>query len=68
MNIFIAGLSDSRKKLHSLKKLSPLPDLSFQYMKTLVKSEKLRAFIAPNMIDLITFLGNNRKPAVYTGG
>ena len=31
----------------------------FQYMKALTNSEKLRAFIAPNMIDLITFLDDN---------
>ena len=37
-------------------------------MKALTKSEKLRAFIAPKMIDLITFLDNNGKSAVYTGG
>ena len=37
-------------------------------MKALTNSEKLRAFIAPNMIDLITFLGKNGKYTVYTGG
>ena len=42
--------------------------LLFQYMKALTKSEKLKAFIAPNMTDLITFLDNNGKSAVYTGG
>ena len=42
--------------------------LLFQYMKALTKSEKLRAFIAPNMTDIITFLDNNGKSAVYTGG
>ena len=42
--------------------------LLFQYMKALTKSEKLRAFIAPKMTDLITFLDNNGKSAVYTGG
>ena len=40
----------------------------FRYMKALTKSEKIRAFIAPNMKDLITFLDNNVKSAVYTGG
>ena len=40
----------------------------FQYMKALKKSEKLRAFIAPKMTDLITFLENNGKSAVYKGG
>ena len=44
------------------------PDrLLFQYMKALIKSEKLRAFIAPNMTDIITFLDNNRKSTVYKG-
>ena len=42
--------------------------LLFQYMKAFSKSDKLRAFIAPNMTDLITFLDNNVKYAVYTGG
>ena len=32
------------------------------------KSNKLKAFIALNMTYLITFLENNRKPAVYTRG
>ena len=42
--------------------------LLFQYMKALAKSEKLRHFIAPKMTDLITFLDNNVKYAVYEGG
>ena len=42
--------------------------LIFQYMKALTKSEKIRAFIAPNMTDLITSLDNNGKYAVYKGG
>ena len=33
--------------------------LLLQYMKALTKSEKLKAFIAPKMTDLITFLDNN---------
>ena len=33
--------------------------LLFQYMKALTKSEKLRAFVAPKMTDLITFLDKN---------
>ena len=37
-------------------------------MKALSNSDKLRAFIAPNMIYLITFRENNVKYAVYTGG
>ena len=40
----------------------------FQYTKALTKSEKLRAFIAPKTTDLITFLDNNVKSAVYMGG
>ena len=41
----------------------------FQYTKALSKSEKLKAFIliAPKMADLVTFLDNNEKSAVYTG-
>ena len=37
-------------------------------MKALTKSEKLRSFIAPKMIDLVTSLDKNGKYAVYTGG
>ena len=37
-------------------------------MKASSKSEKIKAFIAPKMTDLITLLENNRKYAVYTGG
>ena len=37
-------------------------------MKSLTNIDKLRAFIAPKMTDLITFLDNNGKSAVYTGG
>ena len=40
--------------------------LIFQYMKALTKSEKLRSFIVPKMTDLITFLDDNGKYAVYT--
>ena len=39
--------------------------LLFQYMKVLTKNEKLKAFIAPKMIDLIAFLDKNGKSAVY---
>ena len=42
--------------------------LLFQYMRELTKSKKLSAFIAPNMTYLITFLENNGKSDVYTGG
>ena len=42
--------------------------LLFQYMKVLTKSEKLRSFIAPKMIYIITFLDNNGKSDVYIGG
>ena len=42
--------------------------LLFLYTKELSKSDKLRDFIAPKMTDLITFLENNGKYAVYTGG
>ena len=41
--------------------------LLFHYIKALKKSEKLRAFIAPKMTDLITFFDNNGKYDVYTG-
>ena len=37
-------------------------------MKELSKSDKLRDFIAPKMTDIITFLDNNGKYAVYTCG
>ena len=48
--------------------ISPSTRLLFQYMKALSKSDKLRAFIAPNMTDIITFLDNKGKSAVYIGG
>ena len=37
-------------------------------MKELSKRDKLKSFIAPKMIYLITFLDNNGKSTVYTGG
>ena len=40
----------------------------FQYTKSLSKINKLKAFIAPKMTDLITFLDNNIKYVVYVGG
>ena len=40
----------------------------FEYMKALSKIYKLKAFITPKMTYIITFLDNNGKPAVYTGG
>ena len=42
--------------------------LIFQYMKALSKRDKLGAFIAPKMTDIITLPDNNWKSAVYTGG
>ena len=42
--------------------------LLLQYMKALTKSEKIKAFIAPKMTDLITFIDNKVKSAVYDGG
>ena len=42
--------------------------LLFQYMKALANSEKLKSFIAPKMTDLITFIDNKGKSAVYDGG
>ena len=47
--------------------VSPTRLLS-HYMKALANSEKLRAFIAPKMTDLITFLDKNGKSSVYEGG
>ena len=37
-------------------------------MKALTNSDKLKAFIASKMIDIITFLDKNVKSAVCTGG
>ena len=42
--------------------------LLLQYMMALSKSNKLRYFIGPKITDIITFLDNNIKSAVYTGG
>ena len=36
-------------------------------MKALSKSDKIKVFIVNKMKDLITFLDNNRKLAVYKG-
>ena len=37
-------------------------------MKALTKSEKIKAFIAPKMTYIITFLDKNGKSTVYEGG
>ena len=37
-------------------------------MKVFSKSDKLKAFIASNMADIITLLDNNGKSTVYIGG
>ena len=37
-------------------------------MKTFSKIDKLKAFIAPKITDIITFVDNNVKLAVYTVG
>ena len=42
--------------------------LLFRYMKEFSNIDKLRAFIAPKMIDLITLPDNNGKYAVYIVG
>ena len=36
-------------------------------MKALSNRNKLKAFIAPNITDLITLIDNSRKLAIYTG-
>ena len=42
--------------------------LLLQYMKVLTKSEKPKAFMAPKMTDLITFIDTKGKYAEYDGG
>ena len=42
--------------------------LLLRYMKSLTKSEKLKAFMAPKMTDLITFIDTKVKYADYDGG
>ena len=44
-----------------------LTRLLFQYTKSSSKSNKLKAFVATNMIYLITFPDNKVKYAAYTG-
>ena len=44
-----------------------LTRLILKYTKALSKSDKLKAFIAPKMTDLIKLTDNNRKSSVYTG-
>ena len=41
--------------------------LLFQYMQSFPKRDKIKAFIAPMITYLITFLDNNGKLSVYTG-
>ena len=41
--------------------------LIIQYMKALSKCDNLEALITSKMTDLIIFLDNNGKPAIYTG-
>ena len=42
--------------------------LIFQHMKALSNINKLKAFVATKMIDIIKFLEKNSKSAVYIGG
>ena len=42
--------------------------LLLHYMKALTNSEKLKAFIAPKITDLITFIDKKGKSDVYDGG
>ena len=42
--------------------------LLLQYMKALTNSEKLKAFMAPKITDLINFIDTKGKYAVYDGG
>ena len=48
------------------EKISPAR-LLFHYIKALSNNDKIRAFIAPKMTDLIIFLDNTGKSAVYIG-
>ena len=36
-----------------------------QYIKSFSNFDQLKSFIAPNMTDIIKFLGNNVKLAIY---
>ena len=54
-----------QKIILSVEIVSPTR-LLFQYVKALKNIEKLRAFIAQKMTDLITLPGKNGKYAVYT--
>ena len=64
----MARFSYSNSKSCSLEKLSPLPDFSSGTRSHCQKSDQIIAFVAPKMTDLITFLNNNGKSDVYTGG
>ena len=68
LKTFISVFLDYNKKIFSLEKFFSPTRLIFQYMKALSNSDKLRAFIAPKMEDLITYLDNNVKSVVYKGG
>ena len=52
---------------HSVETVSP-KRLLFQYMKSLSKSDKIKAFIAPKMTYLIKLIDNNRKCFIYIEG
>ena len=64
----MAGFSYSKQEIMLSGEIFSPTRIFFQYLKALWKSDKLRAFIAPNMTDLITFLDNDGKSAVYIGG
>ena len=50
----------------SVENVSPTR-LLLQYKKSFPKSDKLRAYIAPKITDLIIFLDNNGKTEIYKG-
>ena len=67
-------LEDFHSIIHRLQKKIILPAeiiytkrLLFQYMKSLTKRNKIKAYIAPKVKDLVTFPYNYGKSDIYTG-
>ena len=67
LKIFTLEYSDLNSKLTSLDKLYPLKDFTSSKWMNMSKCDELKAFIALKMTDIITFIDNNGKLAIYKG-
>ena len=68
LNIFIVKILRLQQDINLSEETVYPIRLIFHYMKELPKRNKIKSLIAPKMTDLITFLGNNVKLVIYTGG